>query len=58
MMKFTQNVCDYAARQQEIEAGMAQKSAEFRHRGGEVYLPADVVAGVEAAEAEETVAAD
>lgn len=24
-----------------IEAGMAQNSAEFRERGGEVYLPAD-----------------
>ena len=27
---------------------MARKSAEFRERGGEVYLPADVVAGAEA----------
>jgi phosphomethylpyrimidine synthase len=54
-MKITQDVRDYAAAQAAAEAGMAQKSAEFRERGGEVYLPADVVA---AAEAEETVAAD
>ena len=54
-MKITQDVRDYAAKQKEIEAGMHQKSAEFRERGGEVYLPVDVVA---AAEAEETVAAD
>jgi hypothetical protein len=38
---------------------MAQKSAEFRQRGSEVYLPADVVAAEAAkAKAEETVAAD
>lgn len=38
----------------------ARSSAEFRRRGGEVYLPADVVAAAEAesATAEETVAAD
>ena len=36
------------------EAGMQQKSAEFRQRGGEVYLPADVVRVEAAAEAEET----
>jgi len=36
-MKITQDVRDYAARQ--AEAGMAEKSAEFREKGGEVYLP-------------------
>jgi hypothetical protein len=52
-------VREYAARQKEIEAGMQEKSAEFRERGGEVYLPADVVrANAAAADAEETVAAD
>lgn len=49
------DVRGYAAKQAKAEAGMAQESAEFRERGGEVYLPADVVA---AAETEETVAAD
>jgi phosphomethylpyrimidine synthase len=42
-MKITQDVRDYAARHntdQMIEAGMAEKSAEFRARGGEIYLPA------------------
>jgi hypothetical protein len=54
-MKITQDVRDYAAKQKEREAGMAGMSAEFRERGGEVYLPADTLV---AAEAEETVAAD
>jgi phosphomethylpyrimidine synthase len=54
-MKITQDVRDYAAKQAEAEAGMAQKSAEFRQRGGEVYLPLDAIAG---AEAEEPVAAN
>jgi phosphomethylpyrimidine synthase len=49
-MKITQDVRDYAARQKEIEAGMQEKSAEFRERGGEVYLRTDGAA--------ETVAAD
>jgi phosphomethylpyrimidine synthase len=63
-MKITQDVREYAATlgmesTYAIEAGMAQKSAEFRQRGGEVYLPADAVAAEGArAEAEETVAAD
>jgi phosphomethylpyrimidine synthase len=63
-MKITQDVREYAATlgmesTYAIEAGMQQKSAEFRQRGGEVYLPADVVAGEAAkVEAEETVAAD
>jgi len=58
-MKITQDVRDYAAKQKEIEAGMQEKSAEFRERGGEVYLPAaSIVAAGASAEAEETVAAD
>lgn len=36
----------------EIEAGMVEKAAEFREKGGEVYLP------VVGAAAEETAAAD
>ena len=51
-MKITQDVRDYAAKQAEIEAGMAEKSAEFRERGGEVYVPVTEVA------AEAEVAAD
>jgi len=47
-MKITQDVREYAARQAEIEAGMAEKSAEFREKGSEVYLP--VVEGVPAAD--------
>jgi phosphomethylpyrimidine synthase len=58
-MKITQDVRDYAAKQAEAEAGMAGMSAEFRERGGQVYLPADsIVAVEEGAEAEEPVAAD
>jgi phosphomethylpyrimidine synthase len=38
-MKITQDVREFAARQAEAEAGMAEKSAEFREPGGEVYLP-------------------
>ena len=49
-MKITQDVREYAARQAEAEAGMAEKSAEFRERGGEVYLP---VLEVSAAEGEQ-----
>jgi phosphomethylpyrimidine synthase len=46
-MKITQDVRGYAAKQKEREAGMQEKSAEFRERGGEVYLPADtLVVGV------------
>ncbi|HEX8696440.1 MAG TPA: phosphomethylpyrimidine synthase ThiC [Longimicrobium sp.] len=55
-MKITQDVRDYAAQQAEIEAGMQEKSAEFREKGGEVYLP--VVAAPAADAQEETVAAD
>ena len=58
-MKITQDVRDYAAKQKEIEAGMAGKSAEFRERGAEVYLPVDgIVAADATTDAEETVAAD
>ena len=42
-MKITQDVHDYAATQNTdamLEAGMAEKSAEFRAKGGEIYLPA------------------
>jgi phosphomethylpyrimidine synthase len=42
-MKITQDVRDYAARLNSaelLEAGMAEKSAEFRAKGGEIYLPA------------------
>ena len=38
-MKITLDVREYAAKQAEIEAGMAEKSAEFREKGSEVYLP-------------------
>ncbi len=41
-MKITQDVRDYAAKQREIETGMEEKSAEFRERGSEVYLPAEM----------------
>jgi phosphomethylpyrimidine synthase len=34
-MKITQDVRDYAAAQE----GMAQKSAEFKAGGGEIYIP-------------------
>jgi len=58
-MKITQDVRDYAARLREAEEGMAAKSAEFRQKGGEVYLPVVDVASADAeAEAGETVAAD
>jgi len=43
-MKITQDVREYAARQLEAEAGMADKSAEFRERGAEIYLKEEVLA--------------
>ncbi len=45
-MKITQDVRDYAA---SIEAGMREKSEEFRATGGEIYVTADVaeLTGVE-----------
>jgi phosphomethylpyrimidine synthase len=54
-MKITQDVREYAAKQAEIEAGMAGMSAEFRERGSQVYLPAETIASPGA---EETAAAD
>ena len=57
-MKITQDVRDYAAMQPAAEAGMQQKSAEFRERGGEVYLAADIVATAADADVEATVAWD
>ncbi|HEU0054603.1 MAG TPA: phosphomethylpyrimidine synthase ThiC [Longimicrobium sp.] len=57
-MRITQDVRDYAAKLAEAEEGMAAKSAEFRARGGEVYLPVLDATAVETAGAGETVAAD
>ena len=47
-MKITQEVRDYAAAQglseeQALVQGMARKSQEFRHGGGEFYVPAEPV---------------
>lgn len=46
-MKITQEVRDYAARQeaqaQPVEIGMAQMSDAFRSRGGELYHPVDTL---------------
>ncbi len=39
-MKLTQDVRDFAAAEEEVERGMAEKSKEFREKGGQVYLPA------------------
>ena len=38
-MKITQDVRDYAAKLEAAEAGMAEKSAEFRESGAEIYVP-------------------
>jgi phosphomethylpyrimidine synthase len=38
-MKLTQDVRDYAAR---LEAGMEEKSREFKEKGSEIYLPETV----------------
>ena len=38
-MKITQEVREYAAELESREAGMAQKSAEFRAAGSEIYIP-------------------
>jgi phosphomethylpyrimidine synthase len=38
-MRISQDVREYAARQAEAEAGMAEKSAEFREGGSEIYVP-------------------
>ncbi|MEE8267424.1 MAG: phosphomethylpyrimidine synthase ThiC [Gemmatimonadales bacterium] len=37
-MKITQDVRDYAAQLEERQQGMRQKSAEFRRRGGKIYV--------------------
>ncbi len=37
-MKITQDVRDYAAQLEERQQGMRQKSAEFRRKGGEIYV--------------------
>jgi phosphomethylpyrimidine synthase len=42
-MKITQDVRDYAAKQNDKEAGMAEMSDKFRALGGEVYVDADLV---------------
>ncbi|MEN4932016.1 phosphomethylpyrimidine synthase ThiC [Erwinia billingiae] len=52
-MKITQEVRDYAARQEAeakpIEVGMAEMSEAFRTRGGELYHPADALSQEEKA---------
>ncbi|QEW34009.1 phosphomethylpyrimidine synthase ThiC [Erwinia billingiae] len=52
-MKITQEVRDYAARQEAeakpIEVGMAEMSEAFRTRGGELYHPADAMSQEEKA---------
>jgi phosphomethylpyrimidine synthase len=37
-MKITQDVRDYAAKLEEAEVGMEEKSREFREAGGEIYM--------------------
>ncbi len=37
-MKISQEVRDYASKKREVEDGMAEKSREFKEKGGEVYL--------------------
>ncbi|MDU4091902.1 MAG: phosphomethylpyrimidine synthase ThiC [Pantoea sp.] len=52
-MKITQEVRDYAAKQQAeaqpVEVGMAEMSQAFRQRGGELYHPADALRSEEKA---------
>ncbi len=40
-MKITQEVRDYAAQKEAAEKGMAEKSAEFKAQGGEIYVPVE-----------------
>ncbi|MEZ4384024.1 MAG: phosphomethylpyrimidine synthase ThiC [Nannocystaceae bacterium] len=40
-MKLTQDVRDFAASQEAIDKGMADKAAEFREAGGDLYLRSD-----------------
>lgn len=49
-MKITAEVREYAAKKEEAETGMKKMSQEFKKRGSELYLPADEVEGVTAAE--------
>ncbi|MEE1654327.1 phosphomethylpyrimidine synthase ThiC [Brachymonas sp. J145] len=44
-MKISQEVRDYAALKEEQEKGMAEKSAEFKAGGGEIYVPVDAQQG-------------
>lgn len=49
-MKITQEVRDYAAQRgvsetQALDAGMAEKSSQFRQAGGEIYIPLAVDKG-------------
>jgi phosphomethylpyrimidine synthase len=46
-MKVTEDVRDYAARLEAAETGIAEKSAEFREEGGEVYLPVAEASGAD-----------
>jgi phosphomethylpyrimidine synthase len=43
-MKITQDVRDYAAKLEEAEVGMEEKSREFREKGSEIYLEEEVPA--------------
>ncbi len=40
-MKISQEVRDYASKKREAEEGMAEKSKEFKEKGGEVYLKSE-----------------
>jgi phosphomethylpyrimidine synthase len=44
-MKITQDVRDFAAQQEQQQAGMAAKSEEFRATGGQIYVPIQPVSG-------------
>jgi phosphomethylpyrimidine synthase len=41
-MKISQEVRDYASKKREVEDGMAEKSKEFKEKGGEVYLKSEL----------------
>ena len=49
-MKITAEVREYAAKKEEAETGMKKMSDEFKKRGSELYLPAEEVSEVTAAE--------
>lgn len=49
-MKITAEVREYAAKKEEAETGMKKMSQEFKLRGSELYLPADQVKDITAAE--------